>query len=133
MSYADPSLALQKAIAARINDDPSIGALIFDDATSAQLPFISFGPFQALPEHGDCLDGGEFYMTLDCWAAGPQTVTVKQIGARVAASLDRAALVLDPPQRLVEMAVEQIQYMRDPDGITTHGVITVHAWTEPIT
>jgi hypothetical protein len=42
-----------------------------------------------------------------------------------------APIALDAPQRLVEMSIEQTQYMRDPDGITAHGVITVHAWTEP--
>ena len=36
-----------------------------------------------------------------------------------------------PPQRLVEMSIEQIQYVRDPDNITAHAVITVHAFTEP--
>ena len=39
-----------------------------------------------LPEHGDCLDGGEAFVTLDGWAAGPDTVAVKQIGTAIAAT-----------------------------------------------
>ncbi len=69
-------------------------------------------------------------MTLDGWTVGPDTVQVKQLGAAIASDLDRVELILDG-QRLIEFSIEQIQYMRDPDGITAHAVITVHAWTEP--
>ena len=136
MSYADPSLELQKAIVAALKADAAVTAIIngrIYDAVpgGAAKPYVSFGPFQLLPEHGDCLDGGEAFVTLDAWAAGPDTVQVKQLGTAIARALDLAPIVLDAPQRLVEMSVEQTQYMRDPDGITAHGVITVHAFTEP--
>jgi hypothetical protein len=136
MSYVDPSLELQKAIVAALKADAAVTAIIngrIYDAVpgGATKPYVSFGPFQLLPEHGDCLDGGEAFVTLDAWAAGPDTVQVKQLGTAIARALDLAPIVLDAPQRLVEMSVEQTQYMRDPDGITAHGVITVHAFTEP--
>jgi hypothetical protein len=136
MSYADPSLQLQKAIVAALKADAGVDAIIAGriyDAVpgSAVKPYLSFGAFQLLPEHGDCLDGGEAFVTLDGWAAGPDTVQVKSLGSAVAKALDRAPIVLTDGQRLVEMSVEQTQYMRDPDGITAHAVITVHAWTEP--
>jgi hypothetical protein len=135
MSYSDPSLALQKAIVARLKADAGVNAIvagrIYDAVPgNAVKPYVSFGPFQLLPEHGDCLDGGEAFVTLDGWAAGPDTVQVKQLGTAVAKALDLAELTLDA-QHLVEMSIEQTQYMRDPDGITAHAVITVHAWTEP--
>jgi Protein of unknown function (DUF3168) len=138
VSYADPSLQLQKAIVARLKADAGVAAIvngrIYDAVPGGAVkPYISFGPFQLLPEHGDCLDGGEAFVTLDGWAAGPDTVQVKQLGSAVAKALDLAPIVLESPQRLVEMSVEQTQYMRDPDGITAHAVITVHAWTEPTT
>ena len=79
---------------------------------------------------GLVLNGGEAIMTLDGWAAGPDTVQVKAIGAAIAADLDGVEFELDG-QRFVDMSVEQIQYMRDPDGLTAHAVVTVHAWTEP--
>jgi hypothetical protein len=134
VSYADPSLAVQKATIARLDADPVVfgitGGRVYDGVPpNAVKPYISFGPFQLLPEHGACLDGGEIFMTLDCWAAGPSTVQVKQLGAAVAASLDLAELVLDTPQLLVELTVEQIQYLRDPDGLTAHAAVTLHGWT----
>ena len=135
MSYVDPSLQLQKALVAVLKADAGVNAIIAGriyDAVpgGAVKPYLSFGPFQMLPEHGTCLDGGEAFVTLDGWAAGPDTVQVKQLGAAVAKALDLAPIVLDAPPRLVEMTVEQTQYMRDPDGITAHAVITVHALTD---
>jgi hypothetical protein len=135
MSYSDPSLQLQKALVAVLKADAGVNAIIAGriyDAVpgGAVKPYLSFGPFQMLPEHGSCLDGGEAFVTLDGWAAGPDTVQVKQLGAAVAKALDLAPIVLDAPPRLVEMTIEQTQYMRDPDGITAHAVITVHALTD---
>jgi Protein of unknown function (DUF3168) len=136
MSYRDPSLELQKALVAALKADAGVNAIIagriYDGVPSNPVkPYVSLGPFQLLPEHGDCLDGGEAFITLDGWAAGPSTVDVKRLGTAIAKALDHAALVLDAPQRLVEMEIDGTQYMRDPDGLTAHAVITVHAWTEP--
>jgi Protein of unknown function (DUF3168) len=137
VSYSDPSLALQKGsreimLAGRTG--ALVGGRIYDGVPpNAVKPYVSFGPFQLLPEHGDCLDGGEAIMTLDAWSVVPgtsSTVEAKQIGAAIAKDLDRATVTLDG-QRLIELSIEQIQYLRDPDGITAHAVVTVHAWTEP--
>jgi hypothetical protein len=134
MAYADPSLALQKGIVSTLKAGQTgiiTGGRIYDGVPgNAAKPYVSFGPFQMLPEHGDCLDGGEAFVTLDGWAIGPDTVQVKQLGAAIAADLDRVELSLDG-QRLIELSIEQSQYLRDPDGITAHAVITIHAWTEP--
>lgn len=138
MSYSDPTLALQKGSREIMTSGATgmlVGNRIYDGVDpEAPKPYVSFGPFQMLPEHGDCLDGGEAFMTLDAWSvvegSDGSTVEVKQIGAAIAADLDRKSIVLDG-QRLIELSIEQIQYLRDPDGITAHAVITVHAWTEP--
>lgn len=137
MSYSDPSLALQKGSLNIMKTGATgnlVGGRIYDGVPpNAVKPYVSFGPFQLLPEHGDCLDGGEAIMTIDAWsivAGTSSTVEVKTIGAAIAKDLDRATLVLDG-QHLIELSIEQIQYLRDPDGITAHAVVTVHAWTEP--
>jgi hypothetical protein len=137
VSYADPSLAIQKGFVSILKADAGVNAIaggrIYDAVPGGAVkPYVSFGAFQLLPEHGDCLDGGEAIVTLDGWAAGPDTVQVKHLGAAIAKALDRKTLELDG-QRLIELAIEQTQYMRDPDGLTAHAVITVHAWTEPTT
>jgi hypothetical protein len=135
VSYSDPALAMQKGTLSLMKAGATgvqTGGRIYDGVPGGALkPYVSFGLFQMLPEHGDCLDGGEAFLTLDGWAAGPDTVQVKKLGAAIASDLDRAELVVDG-QRLIELSIEQIQYMRDPDGITAHAVVTVHAWTEPV-
>lgn len=133
MAYADPSLPLQKAIKQLLADQVAmVNGQIYDAIGPHEvMPYLSFGPFQLLPEHGDCLDGGEAIIQIDGWAAGPDSRQIKQLGAAVASALDRAELTLDAPQAAVELSVEQIQYLREPDGITAHAVITVHALTEP--
>lgn len=137
MSAADPSLALQKAIVARLKADSAVNALIAGriyDAVpqNATKPYVSFGPFDLLPEHADCLDGGDLTITLDAWSAGPDSVLLKRVGAAVVAALDEAALALDDNQRLVQLTILRTLYMRDPDGITGHAVITARALAEPI-
>ena len=137
MAYADAALQLQKAVVAKLKTDViEVGGRVYDGVPPhAVKPYISLGPFQMLPEHGDCLDGGEAFLTIDAWSNVPgangSSVEVKQIGAAIAKALDEAPLLLDAPQRLVDMSIEQIQYLRDPDGLTAHASITVHAWTEP--
>lgn len=136
MAYSDPALALQKAIVAALKGDPAVSAIvngrIYDGVpANATKPFISFGLFQQLPEHGACLDGGESFITLDGWCVGPDTVQIKQLGAAICQTLDEAELVVDG-QHLVELTIEQTQYLRDPDGITAHASITLRTMTDPL-
>ena len=135
MSFADPALPLQKAFVAKLSADPvvsgMVGTRIYDAVPmAATKPYISFGTFQMLPEHGDGLDGGEAVIQLDAWANGPDSVEVKRLGAAIAACLDETTLTLDD-NRLVGIEIEQTQYLRDPDGITAHGVISFRALTDP--
>src|SRR5262245_36958845 len=97
MPYSDPALPLQTAIGAALKADAGVNALIagriYDFVPGeATLPYLTFGPVQMIPEHGDCLDGGEAFLTLDGWANGPETVVVKQLGAAIANALDEIEL-----------------------------------------
>jgi len=137
MPFVDPSLPLQKALIDTMITDPGLFALVegrvYDAVPTKNLifPYISIGPFQLLPEHGDCLDGGEAFIQVDAWAIGPKTVQTKHIGAAIAQCLDEATLTLDN-NRLVLLEIDQTQYLRDPDGITVHGVVSLRALTDPI-
>jgi hypothetical protein len=135
MPLSDASLPLQKAIVACVTADagmvPLIGGRIYDAVPmNAVKPYVSFGAFQLLPEAGDCLEGGETVIQLDVWAKGPDTVEAKRVGAALITALDDAALALDG-QRLVLLSVSDAQYLREPDNITSHGVVTIRALTEP--
>jgi hypothetical protein len=133
----DASLPVQRAIRDRLIADATVNGLvvgqIFDGVPlKAVKPYLSFGPSDMLPDVADCLEGGEITLQIDGWAQGPDTVQAKRLGAAVSRSLHWAEMPLDEEQRLLVMQVEQVQYLRDPDGITAHAVITVRALTEPI-
>jgi len=135
MPFIDPALPLHKAVIAKLTNDPGVAALVNGrvyDGVKADViwPYISLGPFQLLPEHGDCLDGGETIIQVDAWAIGPKTVEAKQIGAAIAACLDEAVLTLDG-NRLVSIEIEQTQYLREADGITAHCAVSLRALTDP--
>ena len=71
----------------------SVAASMTACRPNAVKPYVSFGPFQLLPEHGDCLNGGEAFITLDAWSIIPgtsSTVEVKTDRRRDRADLDLA-------------------------------------------
>jgi hypothetical protein len=134
---ADASLPLQKALIGTLQADPTLSAIVHGrvyDNVPAQVvfPYVSLGPFQVLPELADCSEGVEILVTLDGWSRdGGKSFEAKRIGAAIGNALHQAMLVLDEGQRLVSIALEQINYLRDPDGLTAHAAVTVRALTEP--
>jgi hypothetical protein len=137
MPLADPALPLQKAIVAALKADAAVNALvagrIYDGVpANAVKPYVSFGPFQVLPEQGDCLDGADATIQLDGWSNKQgSTVEAKQLGAAIAAALDEATLALDLPHKLIDLRLANTRYVREPDGITAHAIVTLRAFTEP--
>lgn len=142
MTVADSSLPLQGALIAAMKADAGVAALVADrvydvpKGTNGQpplKPYVSLGPFQVLPEDADCSEGVSVVIQIDGWDdKGPGTTGAKKLGAAIARLLQNAELALGDGQRLVNMVVEQIQYLREPDGITAHAVITVRSQTEPL-
>jgi hypothetical protein len=147
MPVADPSLPLVKAINAHLRATVAVtelvstykssGPSIFDQAPADVVkPFVSTGPIQMLPEFGDCIDGAQATIQLDAYAANntpgvAPTVRARQLGAAIAAALDENVLDLDPPLGMVMMEVDAVQYLREPDGITAHAIVTLTARCEP--
>ena len=130
----DASLPVQKAIRTKLAADVTeVAGRIYDAVpVSAVKPYLSFGPFDVLPEAADCSQGADITLQIDGWATGPDTVAAKRLGAAVAKALHFAELPLDEGQRLVILSIETVRHLRDPDGITAHTVVTVRAQTEPL-
>lgn len=135
--FGDASLPVQKAVLAALKADAGVAALVagrvYDQVpVSAVKPYLSFGPFQVLPDQADCYDASDITVQLDGWSAGPGSVEVKKIGRAVRAALDQKALLLDEEERLITINIEQTQYLVEPDGITQHAMLQFVARTEPI-
>lgn len=136
---SDPSAELQSNINAILKGNSALVALVgakgvYDSVPEGTVtPYVSFGNVQILPMQGDFYDGAEVLFTLDVWSRGGKNfMECKNIGAAVQAALDQADITL-PTHRVVDIRIDTTRYMRDPDGITRHGVLVFKALTEPST
>lgn len=133
-----PAEALHLAIRAALIADTAVatmlGTRIYDRVpANAAFPYAEFGEFQRLDDAADCIDGAEFYVTLHAWSQAVGTIEAKRVAAVITKALGTGdGLSLAPDHRLVEFAVESDRILDDPDGVTTHAVLTLRALTEPV-
>lgn len=130
----DPSAALQKAIESVLVADPLVASLVagrvYDRVPrEAATPYVSFGPSQTLEDDAECIEGFEVIQQLDVWSTEPGYRQAKEVAGVVRKALHYADLALDG-FAWVEITVRNIQYLRDPDGLTGHAVIDVRALLE---
>jgi hypothetical protein len=141
LSTIDPSLEIQGAIVAVLKGDDVmrglIGERVFDDVprdpmsgdVTAAFPYISFGREQVVPVDVDCIPGSEIYIDLDIWSREEGFVEVKKIAWRMRKLLHDRDLGIEEAG-LVSIAYDGRRLLRDPDGITRHGVVTFRAIVE---
>ena len=139
---SSPQAELQKLIYLTLSNDAGVMALandIFDpvppqpfDAftVGTKNGYVSFGPTQVINDDADCVTGGEHYFQIDCWSREVGFPHCKRMVDAVAVALnDRQDLEL-ADNALVGISVENRNVFRDPDGLTSHGVLSVRAWIE---
>ena len=132
------SLDLQDIILTTLKADATLMALINNvwdkvPTTAFDAPkesYISFGPHDYVEDDDECIISGEHTFQLDVWSRKVGFPVCKQICDRVKFLLHEADLTIPTTNALVEIRVPSIRYMRDPDGLTSHGVVTVTALIE---
>ena len=129
---ADPSLALQKTIRQRLIASADVLAIvpagnILDTSDRPELsPCILLGEGQTVNRRWAATS----YGTLHIWVAETGLVTAKEIGSAVVGALtfdaevERTVLHLDGFV-CHDLAVTNLQYLRDVHGPFSHGIITV--------
>ncbi len=137
----DASYELQIAIVGALKSDGAVRRLVGDrvydnvprDANgkiaTANFPYISLGPEQTLPDGYDCQDGSEITIQIDAWSRAVGFPEVKKIADAVRKVLHDADLAL-VENALVSIEFESRRVLRDPDGKTSHAVITFRAVVE---
>lgn len=135
----EPTLAVQKALRARLVATPAVTALVpagsILDANQrpAPRPSIMLGEDQAI-DRPILIDrsGLEIHATLHLWARGPSLQAVKEIAGAVrqAIGLTTPLDLADPDFRCADCRIESVRFMRDRDGETGHGVVTVYCLIE---
>lgn len=135
------ALPLQGAIRSALAGDSALAALIEDRVfdkvpvdtagkITARFPYITIFDMQVLDDGADCIDGEEVFIDIHVWSRGVGTVEAKQIAAAVKRVLDGADLDLGNGAALVDIRFQDARFLRDPDGLTTHSVVTFQALTE---
>lgn len=126
---------LQKLIFEMLTNDEAITALIdgrvFDCVSGEQeFPNITFGSSDQVADDAECISGVTETLQLDCWSRSQSGFKeLKNITHAVKKCLHRSEAQLET-HALVEMRVTAIRHFRDPDGQTSHGVVTIKSMIE---
>ena len=128
----DVSLAMQGAIVALLKASGPLqillgpGSRIHDKVPlSAPLPYISIGPAQVTQDDAACIDGAEVFQQIDVWSTEPGFLQCKTIVGQVRDILHRAQA--DGDGLAFEIEHRFTTYLRDGDGLTSHGVLSFRA------
>ena len=128
----DPSLALQKAIRGRLVASPDVlaliaaGSIIDTNGRPEVVPSILIGEGQTVLRRFNSTS----YATIHVWIDEPGLVRAKELGSAIVgaltfdADIERAVLRLDGFD-CHDLAVTNLQYMRDPHANYSHGIFTV--------
>jgi hypothetical protein len=137
---ADRTLEIQAAIYAALVADAGVGALVgdkiydaaYDPATATGTPvppYITIGAVSAIPMDGTLLRGMEHLFDVHVWSEKPGAVECRQIMAAVYGALHWADLTLSAGTAVFCRMTSRRDFA-DPDGVTTHGVVTFEIITD---
>jgi hypothetical protein len=127
-------LAVQVALRARLVGTPAVVALVpaasILDAHQrpAPMPSIMLGESQAVDE-GESLrrDRQRIYHTVHVWRREASLEGCKAICGAIRAAVGAGRPDLGAGFHCADWRVSSMRQMRDPDGETSHGVVTVEA------
>ena len=134
-----PELALQKAVRARLTWFPSVtmlvpvASILDHNERPAPSPSIIIGEGQSVDE-GDSINRSltRVYMDLHVWKREPSTAGVKAIAGAIRAAIKSALIADIDGFHFADCYVQSARFLRDPDGETSHGVVTINALVQEI-
>jgi len=133
-----PELAIQKAVRMRLVSAPAVVALapaanvVDRHARPNPDPSIILGEGLSIDD-GDSIarDRTRVVMDLHVWKREPSTAGVKAITGAIRAAL-RPRLALDAGFHCADCHVIRARFLRDPDGETSHAIVTVEAIVQEV-
>ena len=123
--------ALQTTIYSTLSGDNTLtntlGAGVFDEVVeNASYPFVALGEETAIDYSTKDLDGGEFTINIHVWSQYKGSKQTKEIMDRIHDLLHDSSLSVSG-FNLANLRFEFSDILRDPDGITRHGVMRFRA------
>ncbi len=125
------ALAVQKAIRARLVATASVlevvpAANILDrNSRPAPDPSIVLGEDQVVDEGRIARNVVRVYSTLHIWKREPGLVGVKAIAGAIRTAVRGLHNFAETPYQFGDCLVSSERFLRDPDGETAHGVVTI--------
>lgn len=126
-------LALQKAVRLRLVGSPSVtalvpaGSILDRNARPAPDPAIILGEGQSVDDSRVARNVQRVYMDLHIWKKEPSTAGVKAIAGAVRGAMRTFQPGTFDGYHFGDCLVSGCRYLRDPDGETSHAVLTVEA------
>jgi hypothetical protein len=123
--------ALQSAIYSSLSNDNTLtqvlGAGVFDEVTEgATYPFVALGEETAVDYSTKNLVGGETTINIHIWSQYKGSKETKNIMDKIHDLLHDSNLTVSG-FNLINLRFEYSDIMRDPDGVTRHGVMRFRA------
>ena len=123
--------ALQTTIYSTLSGDNTLtntlGAGVFDEVLeNATYPFVSLGEETAIDYSTKDLNGGEYTINIHVWSQYKGSKQTKEIMDRIHDLLHDSSLSVSG-FNLANLRFEFSDILRDPDGITRHGVMRFRA------
>lgn len=122
---------LQSTIYTTLNNDSNLtntlGASIFDEVPEgSSTPYVTIGEDTAVDYSTDTADGADITVNIDVWSEYKGSKECKQIMDRIHDLLHDSSLSITG-FNLVNLRFEFSDILRDPDGVTRHGVMRFRA------
>lgn len=130
----DPSFPLQKALFDRlVATVPGVAGRVYDrPPMSAVFPYIQIGHSQTLPNSAACIDGAICNITLHVWSRTGGAVECRSLSNVIVTALDGWLPDLGVDLACADLRCGSALVMTDPDGLTTHAVMAITAYTQLI-
>ncbi|MER9820312.1 DUF3168 domain-containing protein [Mesorhizobium sp. M0129] len=131
---SEASLAAQKFLRALFIGRAALTALvpadnIFDRNSRPEIfPCISLGEGQFVADDAGCIQAGDVYATLHVWTAENGFAACKNIVGEIRRAVREADDVVDG--FALAATFQDAIYLRDPDGVHSHGVVTIRLLAE---
>jgi hypothetical protein len=130
---SEPSFALQKGVFAALGSSGEVSALvgtrIFDRVTpNAGFPYIRIGNDQVLNEDQDCVgECVEVFSTIDVFSRAEGKREAKNVAGAIVRTLNENTISIEGAYALLQFVHQETRFLDDPDGLSTHAVLTFHA------
>ncbi len=92
------------------------------------FPCILIGEGQYVADDAQCIEAGDVYATLHVWTKEVGLVACKNIVGEIRRAVRQADDVVDG--FALSANFQDAIYLRDPDGLHSHGVVTIHLLAE---